>query len=126
MSTRRRRTQTTSAVEPPAVRRAVCSPRGEPKPAFVKGDPLTRLAGAKGRTRRWADASAEERSAQGRALQQGLLASYVQKAVAAAIERGETLTDVQALAAVDALWRADLAERRLVAWQKRRAREQRL
>lgn len=94
-------------------------------PAFAKGDPLTRLAGAKGRTRRWANASTDERSAQGRALRQGLLAGYVQQALNAAADRGETLTDAQVLAAAEALWRADLAERRLVAWQKRRTKAER-
>jgi hypothetical protein len=108
MSTRKRRQA--SVVEPPAGGRAVCSPRGKLMPAFAKGDPLTRLAGAEGRTRRWANASAEERSAQGLALREGLLVGYFQRAVTAAADRGETLTDAQALAAAEALWRADLAE----------------
>jgi hypothetical protein len=94
-------------------------------PAFAKGDPLARLAGAKGRTRRWANASPEERLAQGRALRQGLLAGYVQRALTAAADRGETLTDAQASAAAEALWRADLAERRVVAYQKRREKRER-
>jgi hypothetical protein len=74
-------------------------------PAFAKGDPLTRLAGAKGRTRRWANATAEERLAQGEALRQGLLTRYAQQAVRAAEDRGETLTEAQAQSAAEALWR---------------------
>jgi hypothetical protein len=88
--------------------------------AFVKGDPLARLAGAKGVRRRWAKATPAERAEVADTLNRARLAKYVRLAHTAAAANGSLLTEAQALIAADALWQADLAERRLLAWQKRR------
>lgn len=88
-------------------------------PAFTKGDPLARLAGAKGVRRRWAKASPGDRAEVAEKLNQARLAKYVQRARAEAAERGECLDELQALLAANAMWQADLAERRLLAWRKR-------
>jgi hypothetical protein len=86
---------------------------------FVKGDALPRLAGAKGVRRRWARATPAERAANVDRMNRARLAKYVQRAHAEAASRGEPLDDNQALVAANAMWQADLADRRLLAWRKR-------
>lgn len=87
---------------------------------FVKGDPRARLAGAKGVRRRWAKATPAERSEVAANLNRARLAKYLQRAHEAAAAGDQVLTDAQALTTANALWQADLADRRLLAWQKRR------
>jgi hypothetical protein len=86
---------------------------------FVKGDPMARLAGAKGVRRRWAKATASERSEVATKLNQARLAKYLQRAHESTAAGSEPLTAAQAATAANALWQADLADRRLLAWQKR-------
>jgi hypothetical protein len=86
---------------------------------FVKGDPLARLAGAKGVRRRWARSTPAERAEVADRLNRARLAKYVQRAHAEAALRGDVLTEAQALVAANAIWQADLADRRLLAWRKR-------
>ena len=92
---------------------------------FVKGDARARLAGAKGVRRRWAKATPAERAEVAANLNRARLAKYLQRAREAAAAGDEVLTDAQALTAANALWQADLADRRLLAWQKRRDQEAR-
>jgi hypothetical protein len=100
--------------------------RGRMCAAFVQGDPLARLAGAKGVRRRWAQATRAERAEVAATLNRARLAKYLHRAHEAAAANGERLTTSQALIAADALWQADLADRRLLAWQKRREQRGRL
>lgn len=88
---------------------------------FRKGEALPRLAGAKGVRRRWANATPAERAEVADRMNRARMAKYVERAHAEAAERGDVLDGIQASKAADALWQADLAERRLIAWQRRRA-----
>jgi hypothetical protein len=86
---------------------------------FVKGDALPRLAGAKGVRRRWAKATPAERAEAADRMNRARLAKYVERAHAEAASRGVVLDEYQALVAANAMWQADLADRRLLAWHKR-------
>ncbi len=84
---------------------------------FVKGDPLARLAGSKGVRRRWAHATPEERAAAARLMNEGRREQYMARARA---ELGPDPSERDLARTAQALWQADLADRRLIAWQKRR------
>ena len=86
---------------------------------FVKGDALPRLAGAVGVRRRWAKATPDDRAAAADRMNRGRMAKYIQRAHAEAESRGDVLDGAQALVIANAMWQADLADRRLLAWRKR-------
>jgi hypothetical protein len=86
---------------------------------FVKGGALPRLAGAIGLRRRWAKATPAERAEAADRMNRARLAKYVRRAQADAASRGVVLDESQALVTANAMWQADLADRRLLAWRKR-------
>ena len=84
---------------------------------FTKGDPLARLAGRKASLRRWAVATPEQRAEQARKMNAGRFRRYVERARAIAATQGYEPSDKQLAETANALWLADLADRRYRAWQ---------
>ena len=84
---------------------------------FTKGSAAARLAGKKSSLRRWARATPEQRAEQGRVMRAGTVAKYRAQARAIAAEVGYEPTDEQVERSARLLWLADLADRRLLAYQ---------
>ena len=89
---------------------------------FRKGDPLARVAGSKGIRHRWARATPDQRADAARVMNEARTRLYAERAAADASASGRELNPRQLSLAAHALWQADLADRRYLAWQARRAK----
>jgi hypothetical protein len=78
---------------------------------------FARLAGDVGRRNRWMNTTPEQRREQLAHVRAGQHAKYVERAAALAAQNDLTPTPEQLDRAAHAIWQADLAERRLLAWR---------